>query len=101
MILKTERIEIEETNRHNKKMSYLNDFMDFNSGSLRTALDEINQRLVDCNFGLEDPKLLMFTAALLIAMRREGRGDRSTELVLMMDFGESGTAKRGRNRLMR
>ena len=82
-------------------MSNTNDLMDFISGSLGTALDEIYQRLVDCNFGLEDPKLVTFTTALLIAMRRERRGDRSTELVLMMAFGESGTAKRGRNRLMR
>ena len=58
--------------------------MDFISGSLGTALDEIYQRLGDCNFGLEDPKLVMFTAALLIAMRREGRGERYTELILMM-----------------
>ena len=79
-------------------MSYTNDLMDFISGSLGTASDEIYQRLVDCNFGLEDPKLVMFTIALLIAMGREGRGDRPTEIVLMMAFG---TAKRGQNRLIR
>ena len=74
--------------------------MDFISGSLGTALDEIYQRLVDCSFGLEDPKLVNFTIALLIAMGRIDRGDCSTELILIMAFGESGTAKRGRNRLM-
>ena len=34
-------------------------------------------------------------------MEREGRGDRPTEVVWMLAFGESGTAERGRNRLMR
>ena len=43
----------------------------------------------------------MFVVALLNALGREGRGNRPTELVLMLAFGESGTAERGRNRLIR
>ena len=43
----------------------------------------------------------MFVVALLNALGREGRGNRPTEVVLIMAFGESGTADRGRNRLMR
>ena len=43
----------------------------------------------------------MLMVALLNALGREGRGDRPTEVVLMLAFGESGTAERGRNRLMR
>ena len=43
----------------------------------------------------------MFTVALLTAMGREGRGDRPTEAVLMLAFGESGTAELSSNRLMR
>ena len=43
----------------------------------------------------------MFVVALLNALGREGRGNRPTEVVLMLAFGESGTAERGRNRLMR
>ena len=39
--------------------------------------------------------------ALLNALGREGRGNCPTEVVLMLAFGESGTAERGRNRLMR
>ena len=42
----------------------------------------------------------MFTVALLNAMGREGRGDRPTEVVLMIAFVECGTDKRGGNRLM-
>ena len=65
------------------------------------ALDEVYQRLIDCNFGLEEPELAMFTVALLNAWGREAPGERPTEMVLMLVFGASGTAERGRNRLMR
>ena len=82
-------------------MSDTNDLMNFISASLETTLDEIYQPLVDCNSALEDPELAMFTVALLNAMGREGRGDRPMEVVLMLAYGESGTAERGRNRLMR
>ena len=82
-------------------MSDTNDSIDFISVILVTTLNEIYQRLVDYNFPLEDPELAMFTVALLNAMGREGRGDRPTEMVLMLAFGESGTAEGGRNRLMR
>ena len=75
--------------------------MDFISASLGTTLDEIYQRLVDCNFALEDPELAMFNVALLNAMGGEGLGDRPTERVLMLAYGESGTAERGRHRLIR
>ena len=82
-------------------MSDTNDLMDFISASLGTTLEEIYQRLVDCNFALEDPDLAMFTVALLNAMGREGRVDHPTEVVLMLAYGEFGTTETGRNRLMR
>ena len=69
--------------------------------SLRATLNEVYQRLIDCNFGSEEPELTMFIIALLTAMGREGRGDHLTEVVLMLAFGESGTADRITNRLMR
>ena len=75
--------------------------MDFISASLGTTLDEIYQRLLGCNFSLEDPELAMFTVALLNAMGSEGRGDPPTEVVLLLAYGKSGTAERGQNRLMR
>ena len=82
-------------------MSDTNDLMNFISASLRTTLDEVYQRLIDCNFGLKAPELAMFTVALLNAMGREGCWDRPTELVFMLAFAESGTTERSRNRLMR
>ena len=75
--------------------------MEFLSASLGATLDEIYLRLIDCDFTREDPGLAMFVVALLNALGREGRGNCPTEVVLMLAFGESGTAERGRNRLMR
>ena len=82
-------------------MSDTNDLLDFSSANLGTALDEVCQRLIDCNFGLEEPELAMFTVALLNALGREAPWEGSTEVVLILAFGASGTAERGRNGLMR
>ena len=82
-------------------MGDTNELMEFLSASLGATLDEIYQRLIDFDFTREDPGLAMFVVALLNALGREGRGNRPTEVVLMLAFGESGTAERGRNRLMR
>ena len=83
------------------EMGNTNDLMEFLSASLGATLDEIFQRLIDCDFTQEDPGLAMFVVALLNAFGREGRENRPTEVVLMLAFGESGTAERGRNRHMR
>ena len=82
-------------------MGDTNELMEFLSAGLGATLDEIYQRLIDCDFTREDPGLAMFVVALLDALGREGRGNRPTEVVLMLAFGESGSAERGRNRLMR
>ena len=79
----------------------MNDLIEFFSASLGATLDEIYQRLIDCDFAQEDPGLAVFVVALLNALGREGRGNRPTEVVLMLAFGESGNAERGRKRLMR
>ena len=78
-----------------------NELMEFLSASLGATLDEIYQRLIDCDFTRQEPGMAMFVVALLSALGREGRGNRPTEVVLMLAFGESGTAERVRNRLMR
>ena len=75
--------------------------MEFVSASVGATLDDIYQRLIDCDFAQEDPGLANFVVALLNALGREGRGNRPTEVAFRLAFGESGTAERGRNRLMR
>ena len=82
-------------------MGDTNEKMEFLSASLGATLDHIYHRLIDCDFTREDPRLAKFVVALLYALGREGRGNRPTEVVLMLAFGESETAERGRNRLMR
>ena len=82
-------------------MGDTNDLMEFLSASLGAFLDEIYQRLINCDFTQEDPGLAMFVVALLNASGREGRRNHPTEIVLMLGFGESGTAEKGRSRLMR
>ena len=82
-------------------MGDTNELMEFLSASLGTTLDKIYQRLIDFDFTREDPGLAIIVVALLNALGREGRGNRPTEVVLMLAFGESGTAEIGRNRLMR
>ena len=82
-------------------MGDTNYLMDFVSTNLGATLDEIYQRLSDCDFAQEDPGLTMLVVALLNALGREGRGNRPTELVSMLAYSESGTAERGQNRLMR
>ena len=83
------------------EMGDTNELLNFLSASLGATLDEIYQRLIDCDFTREYPGLAMFVVALLNALGREGRGNCPTEVMLMLAFGESGTAERGRNRWMR
>ena len=80
-------------------MGDTNDLMDFVSASLEATPDEIYQ--IDCDFAQEYPGLAMFVVALLNALGREARENCPTEVVLMLAYSESGTAERGRNRLMR
>ena len=93
--------ELHDTRIDTIEMGDTNELMEFLSASLGATLDEIYQQLIDCDFTREDPGLAMFVVALLNALGREGRRNRPTEVVLMLAFGESGTAERGRNRLMR
>ena len=56
-----------------------NDSIKFLSASLGATLDEIYQRLIDCDFAQEDTGLAMFVVALLNALGREGRGNSPTD----------------------
>ena len=86
---------LEETSRHENQhaeMRDTNELMEFLSASLGRTLDEIYQRLIDCDFTREEPGLAMFVVALFNALGREGRGNRPTEVMLILAYGESGTA---------
>ena len=68
--------------------------MDFISATLETTLDEVYRQLLDCNFELEDRAWAMFLVALMNGMESEGGGNRPTDVVLLLAFGESDTANR-------
>ena len=85
----TNQKELEDTKINSIEMGDTNELMEFLSASLGATLDEIYQRLINCDFTREDPGLAMFVVALLNALRREGRGNRPTEVLLMLAFGES------------
>ena len=53
-------------------MGDTNELMEFLSASLGATLDEIYQRLIDCDFTREDPGLAMFVVALLNALGKRG-----------------------------
>ena len=53
-------------------MGDTNELMEFLSASLGATLDEIYQRLIDCDFTREDPGLAMFVVALLNALGERG-----------------------------
>ena len=95
------KLKKEDTRPTRGSMSDTNDLINSISASLGTTLDEMYQRLTGCYFGLEEPDLAIFTVAILNAMGRKGRGDRPTEVVLMLAFGESSTVQRSRKRHMR
>ena len=80
-------------------MSDTTDLEDFILERLGTTLDEVYQRLIVCNFGMEEPELAMFTVALLDVIEEKAVGPPHINNV-NAGFGESGTAERSRNRLM-
>ena len=93
LLILTNQERLDDKKIHHRKMGDTNDLMEFLSASLGATLDETYQRLNDFDFTQEDPGLAMFLVALLNALGREGRGNRPTEVVLMLAFVESGTAE--------
>ena len=53
-------------------------------------IDAIYRRLMDRDFTLEDPEVVMLLAALINILGHDNRGDRPTEVLLMAAYGERG-----------
>ena len=66
----------------------LNEYMDLALVYLGPMIDAIYSRLMDRDFALEDPELVMMIAALKNILRHDNRGDRPTEVLLMAAYGE-------------
>ena len=53
-------------------------------------VDAIYRRLMDRDFALEDPEVVMLLTALINILGHDNRGDRPTEVLLMAAYGERG-----------
>ena len=64
-------------------------------------VDAIYRRLMDRDFTLEDPEVVMLLTTLINILGHDNRGDRPTEVLLMTAYGERGVLDRSNMRVMR
>ena len=93
MIIKTESNELDNFD--------LNELMDLAEAYVGAMIDAIYCRLMDRDFALEDPEVLMLLVALINILGHDNRGNRPTEFLLMAAYGERGVLDRPNMRVMR
>ena len=64
-------------------------------------VDAIYRRLMEPDFALEDPEVVMLLTALINILGHDNRGDHPTEVLLMAAYGERGVLDRPNMRVMR
>ena len=79
----------------------LDELMDLAEAYVGPMVDAIYRRLIDRNFALEDPEVVMLLTALINILGHDNRGDRPTEVLLMAAYGERGVLDRPNMRKMR
>ena len=79
----------------------LDKYMDLAEAYVGSMIDAIYRRLMDRDFALEDPEVVIFLAALINILGLDNRGDRPTEVLLMAAFGERGVPDSPNMRVMR
>ena len=79
----------------------LNELMDYAEAYVGPVIDANYHRLMDRNFALEDPEVVMLLAALTNILRHDNRGNRPTEVLLMAASGRQGVLDRPNMRIMR
>ena len=75
--------------------------MDLAEAYVGPMIDAIYRRLMDRDFALEDPEVVMLLTALINILGYDNRGDRPTEVLLMAAYGERGVLDRPNMRVMR
>ena len=75
--------------------------MDLAEAYAGSMLDAIYRRLMDRDFALEDPELVMLLVALINILGHDNRGDRPTDVLLMAAYGERGVLDGPNMRVMR
>ena len=75
--------------------------MDLAEAYVGPMVDAIYRRLVDRDFALEAPEVVMLLTALINILGHDNRGDSPTEVLLMEAYGERGVLDRPNMRVMR
>ena len=79
----------------------LNEPMDLAEVYMRPILDAIYRRLMDRDFALEDPEVVMLLISLINILGHDNRGDCPTEFLLMATYVERGVLDSPNMRVMR
>ena len=79
----------------------LDELMDLAEAYVGPMVDAIYRRLIDRDFALEDPEVVMLLTALMNILGHNNRGNRPTEFLLMAAYGERGVLERPNMRVMR
>ena len=69
------------------------ELMDLAEAYVGPMVDAIYHRLMDPNFALEDPEVVMLLTALINILGHDNRGDRPMEVLLMAAYGERGVMR--------
>ena len=75
--------------------------MDLVEAYVGPMVDAIYRQLMDRNFALDDPEIVMLLTALINILGHDNRGDRPTEVLLMAAYGERGVLDRPNMRVIR
>ena len=78
----------------------LDELMDMAEAYVGPMLDATYRRLMDRDFALKDPEVVMLLTALIKILGHDNRGDRPTEVLLMAAYGERGALDRPNMRVM-
>ena len=80
---------------------YLNELMDLADAYVGLMIDAIYRRLIDRDFALENPEVVILLAALTNILGHANRGDCPTEVLLMAAYGQQRILDRPNMRVMR
>ena len=70
------------------------ELMDLAEAYVGPMVDAIYRRLMDRDFALEDTEVVMLLTALINILGHDNPGDRPTEVLLMVTYGERGVIDR-------
>ena len=79
----------------------LDELMDLAEAYVGPKVDAIYRRLMNRDFALEDPEVVMLVTALMNILEHDNREDRPTEVLLMAAYGERRVLYRPNIRVMR